>query len=99
MTSPRSSASPLANGYFVELSALAGRQLRKLDRQVQRRILGALTLLKDTPRPPASKALVGYPGYLRVRVGDYRIVYMVVDERLVVLVLTMGHRREVYRDL
>ena len=55
--------------------------------------------MRDTPRPPASKPLVGHPGYLRVRVGDYRIVYRLEEDKLVVLVLTMGHRREVYRDL
>ena len=89
----------MAENYHVELSPQAARALRKLDRQVQRRIIGALILLKDTPRPPASKALVGHPGFLRVRVGDYRIVYTVEDEKLVVLALKVGHRRDVYRGL
>ena len=45
------------------------------------------------------RALTGHPGYLRVRVGDYRIAYTVDDGRLLVLVLAVGHRRDVYRDL
>jgi mRNA interferase RelE/StbE len=89
----------LADRYDVQLSTQAGRQLRKLERQVQRRILGALMLLANTPRPSVSKVLSGTDGYLRVRVGDYRIVYKIEDHQLVVLVLMLGHRREVYRDL
>ncbi len=73
--------------------------MRKLDRQAQQRILGALHLLSTNPRPPKAKSLTGHPGYMRVRVGDYRIVYTIDDGRLVVLVLAIGHRREVYRDL
>jgi mRNA interferase RelE/StbE len=59
--------------------------------------VAALVLLQTNPRPPGSTALVGRPGELRVRVGDHRIVYEIVDDRLVVLVLTIGHRRDVYR--
>ena len=99
MRSPGSWASSLADEYVVELSPAAARSLRKLDRHVQRRILGALVLLRETPRPPAAKALVSHPGYLRVRTGDYRVVYTIEDRRLLVLVLALGHRREVYRDL
>lgn len=99
MRSPGSWVSSLADEYVVELSPAAARSLRKLDRQVQRRILGALVLLRETPRPPAAKSLVGHPGYLRVRTGDYRVVYTIEERRLLVLVLALGHRREVYRDL
>ncbi|WP_241983467.1 type II toxin-antitoxin system RelE family toxin [Cryobacterium tagatosivorans] len=89
----------MADDYVVELSPAAARSLRKLDRQVQRRILGVLLLLRETPRPPAAKSLVGHPLYLRVRTGDYRIVYTIQGQKLLVLVLALGHRREVYRDL
>lgn len=55
-------------------------------------------MLADNPRPAAARALVGAPGRLRIRVGDWRIIYRVEDARLVVLVVEVGHRREVYRD-
>lgn len=62
---------------------------------VRHRLQGAIALLAQDPRPPAARALKGGPG-LRVRVGDYRIIYTVDDEVLLVVVVTLGHRREVY---
>jgi len=70
--------------------------LRKLDREIRPRIEGAIALLAEDPRPPASRPLGGRDGY-RVRVGDYRIIYTVQDDVLLVVVVTLGHRREVYR--
>lgn len=83
--------------YAVELTTRAAKTLGKLDRPTQRRILAALVLLRTNPRPPGMTALVGRPGELRVRVGDHRMVYEVLDDRLVLLVLTVGHRRDVHR--
>lgn len=83
--------------YRVELSPVAGRELRKLDRVAQRRIQAAIELLADNPRPPGARKLVGSDGEWRVRTGDYRIVYEIRDDVLVVLVLTVGHRREIHR--
>ena len=60
------------------------------------RIEGALALLAQDPRPPASRPLKGRPGY-RVRVGDYRIIYTVEDDVLLIVVVALGHRRDVYR--
>ncbi len=69
--------------------------LRKLDPQIRRRVQGAIALLVQDPRPPGARALKGRPG-LRVRVGDYRLIYTVHDEVLLVVVLTLRHRRDVY---
>ncbi|MDQ3114151.1 MAG: type II toxin-antitoxin system RelE/ParE family toxin [Actinomycetota bacterium] len=52
-------------------------------------------MLSQDPRPPAARALQGRPG-LRIRVGDYRIIYTVTDDVLLVVVVTIGHRRDVY---
>jgi len=82
--------------YRVALSPLAARQLRKLDAQARRRIQAALDLLAEQPRPPAATRLVGGAGEWRVRTGDHRIVYEIEDDHLQVLVLRLGHRREVY---
>jgi mRNA interferase RelE/StbE len=85
--------------YTVALSPAAARQLRKFDPRARRRIQAALELLADNLRPPVAKQLVGGAGEWRVRTGDYRIVYEIDDDVLLVLVLTMGHRREVHRKL
>jgi mRNA interferase RelE/StbE len=81
--------------YRIELRPAAVRALKKLDPPIRRRIQGAITLLADDPRPPAARALRGRPG-LRVRVGDYRIIYTVADDVLLIVVVTVGHRRDVY---
>ena len=83
--------------YRISLSPAAARQLRKFDPQVRRRIQGVLELLAVEPRPPAATRLVGGSGEWRVRTGDYRIVYEIEDQELLVLVLRVGHRREIYR--
>ncbi len=82
-------------GYRIELRPAAVRALRKIDPSVRHRLQGAIALLAQDPRPPAARALKGRPG-LRVRVGDYRIIYTVNDDVLLVVVVTLGHRREVY---
>jgi mRNA interferase RelE/StbE len=82
--------------YRVEVRPAALRALRKLDPTVRPRIEGAIILLAEDPRPPASRPLTGRPAY-RVRVGDYRIIYTVHDDLLLIIVVTLGHRRDVYR--
>ncbi len=81
--------------YRIELRPAAVRSLRKLDPQVRRRVQGAIALLAQNPRPPGARALQGRPG-IRVRVGDYRIIYTIEDDVLVVVVVRLGHRRDVY---
>jgi mRNA interferase RelE/StbE len=85
--------------YRIELTRDALRALAKLDKPVRRRIQTAIDKLADDPRPAGTIALRGYPGAFRVRAGDYRIVYVVNDDRLLVVVIDVGHRREIYRNL
>jgi len=82
--------------YRVSLAPSAARELRKFDPDVRRRIQAALDLLATEPRPPAATRLVGGSGEWRVRTGNYRIVYEINDDQLLVLVLRMAHRREIY---
>jgi len=84
--------------YRVTLAPAAKRQLRKFDPQARRRIQAAIDLLAAEPRPPAATRLVGGAGEWRVRTGDYRIVYEIHDEELIVLVLRVGHRRNIYQE-
>ncbi|WP_130176974.1 type II toxin-antitoxin system RelE/ParE family toxin [Cryobacterium sp. SO1] len=81
--------------YRIEFRPAAVRALRKIDARDRGRIQGAIALLGEDPRPPGAKALQGRDG-LRVRVGNYRIIYTVQDEILLILVLTLGHRKDVY---
>ncbi len=82
--------------YRVEVRPAALRALGKLGPKVRPRIEGAIALLAEDPRPPALRPLIGRPAY-RARVGDYRIIYMVQDDLLVIVVVSLGHRRDVYR--
>lgn len=84
--------------FRITVAPAAARQLRTLDPPARRRVQAAIELLADEPRPPAATRLVGGGGEWRVRTGDYRIVYEVDDGVLLVLVVAVGHRREIYRD-
>lgn len=82
--------------YEITYAQSALKSLRKLDRSVARRVLTAIDALARNPRPPGCLQLKGGSGEMRIRVGDYRIVYDVNDGEVVVLVLAVGHRREIY---
>lgn len=83
--------------YRVQVAPAAVRQLRKLDGSALRRVQAAIELLAVEPRPSGAKKLVGGDGEWRVRTGDYRIVYEINDGVLLVLVVAVGHRREIYQ--
>jgi mRNA interferase RelE/StbE len=82
--------------YRIEVAPAALRQLRKLDRAAQRRVQAAIELLAAEPRPSGAKKLVGGGGEWRVRTGDYRVVYEIHDNVLLILVVAVGHRRDIY---
>jgi mRNA interferase RelE/StbE len=79
----------------------AVRQLRAIPQSAALTILRALTPLGDDPRRPDAdiKKLAGYADRYRLRVGDYRVIYEIADEQLIILVVGIGHRREAYRIL
>lgn len=85
--------------YTVEVAPAARRQIRRLPRIVQKRIIKKLEALEEDPRPPGVEKLSGGADFYRLRVGDYRIIYRVEDQILWVLVLKVGDRKEVYRKL
>lgn len=82
--------------YRIELRPAAVRALKKIHPEDKERIQGAIALLGQDPRPPKAIALSGRPGY-RVRVGDYRIIYTIQDDVLLVVVVNLGHRRDIYQ--
>lgn len=85
--------------YLVELTPAATRELKRLtkrDQELARQLVQAIVDLEEQPRPPGCKKLKGLKATFRIRHGDYRIIYDVQDERLSILVIRLGHRREVY---
>jgi mRNA interferase RelE/StbE len=84
--------------YKVLFKPSADRALQKLSRDVQRRIIGDVAMLAHDPRPAGTVKLAGDDNLWRIRIGNYRVVYEIHDERLVVLVLRVAHRKDVYRQ-
>ena len=87
-------------GWTVEVGDFAERQLRKLDAPVRRRVLDWLDDRIEgckNPRHFGEALKGGRTGLWRYRIGDYRVICEIQDQRLVVLALAVGHRREIYR--
>jgi mRNA interferase RelE/StbE len=85
--------------YEAQIARRAVKAIGTLPRREQQRVRAAIELLADNPRPPGCVALAGEERAYRVRVGDYRIGYEVLDQQLVIQVVRVAHRREVYRQL
>ena len=75
----------------------AQKALDKMDTDLRERMVRAIRLLEDDPRHPGVIKLTGPEDLYRVRAGEWRIVYAIRDHELVVIVIRIGHRREVYR--
>ncbi len=85
--------------YRIEFAPAAERAFRRLAEDIRRRLRPRIDALAENPRPHGVETLEGEKGLHRVRVGDYRIIYQIRDEVLMVLVVGIGHRREIYRKL
>ena len=85
--------------YRIEFAPRADRQFRALERSLQVRLRRRIDSLAENPRPQGIKKLEGEEDLYRLRVGDYRIIYQIQEKRLIVLVVGVGHRAEVYRGL
>ncbi len=83
--------------YRLELKTAAVRGLRNLPQDVQKRVVRKIEALGQNPRPAGVEKLKGLTDLYRLRVGDYRILYQILDKVLLVLVVQVGHRREIYR--
>ena len=84
------------DSYNIEWKHSAARELRKLLREAVLRILQAVEHLATEPYPHGVRKLVGSEHTYRIRVGDYRVVYNVVSSALIIQIVRVGHRREVY---
>ena len=85
--------------YRVDVARVADRALAKIEASARKRILERIAALGDDPQPAGSKKLTGEVDAYRLRVGDYRVLYRIEEKVLLILVVKIGHRREVYRGL
>ncbi len=83
--------------YRVEVTNQAIKNLKKLPKPIVERLLKAARSLKENPRPEACKKLRGFENLYQIRVGDWRIIYTIEDDLLLVLVITIKSRGEVYK--
>ena len=83
--------------YNVELTPAAQKQFKKLTTQLQDKIWEAIENIALDPRPYGYKKIVSRLGCYRIRIGDYRIIYSINDQIITILILQIGHRRDVYR--
>ena len=86
------------SAYRIVFPPAARRQLAALDATARRRVARRIEALATEPRPPGGEVLKGGQGELRVRVGDWRVIYAVRDRELLVLVIKTGYRSDVYRE-
>ena len=82
--------------YSLEIKPAAGKELDRLDNALFARIDRKILVLAENPRPPGSKKLRGYKDQWRIRVGDWRVVYVIDDAAKRVSITRVAHRREVY---
>lgn len=85
--------------YTIELTPQAFRQFKKLPRDAQTQVRNCIDALISDPRPPGCENISGWPGLHRVRTGNYRAIYEVQDTQLLVLVVLIGDRRDIYQRL
>ena len=82
--------------YKIEISQSAERQLKKLRGDDQRRVVKAMLSLIDDPFPKGSRKLTGYDDVFRIRAGQFRILYSVSGRKLIIIILKIGQRKDVY---
>ena len=83
--------------YSILLAPPAERQLRSFSSAIQKRLVNRMKTLQQDPRPPGVKKLADEDHLYRIREGDFRIIYTIQDEELIILVLKIGNRKDVYR--
>lgn len=83
--------------YQIRWKPSAEKDLRKLPRPVIQRIVTAVSDLASDPQPPGSRKLVGSAHTFRIRIGDYRVIYDVQNSELVIEIVRVAHRKDVYR--
>lgn len=83
--------------YCIEFKSSAKKELAKLPKSIAEKIVVSIKSLADNPRPDGCKKLKGAESVYRIRINDYRVVYSIIDQCLIIQVIKIGHRKEVYQ--
>ena len=83
--------------YDIEITRSAEKQLKRLPPDDQQRVVAAILPLSEDPFPRGSRKLSGYDDVFRIRVGRYRVLYSASGRKLIIIILKIGHRKNVYR--
>ena len=83
--------------YAIVVVPSAQRALQQIDKRDQKRIVVRIDALAQDPHPPGSRKMQGGTDEFRIRVGDYRVSYSVNDTEITIVVIRIGHRRDIYR--
>jgi len=82
--------------YSVKYTPAASRQIGRLNKELQARLKPKIAKLAENPRPPGYKKLKSFDNHYRIRVGDYRVIYEIHDDVLLVLIVKVGPREDIY---
>jgi len=85
--------------YNIDISRTAEKRLKKINKRDRDKIVQALLGLCDDPYRRGSRKLSGYDDVFRIRVGKYRVIYSISDKKLTVIILKIGHRKDVYQEV
>jgi len=85
--------------YKVEIKKSAQKEIRKLPQSVRMKIIQKINKLYSEPMPVGAEKIKGYDNRYRLRQGDYRILYSIFKDRLVIMIVRVQHRKDVYKDL
>lgn len=83
--------------YSIVFVPSAQRSLQQIEKRDQKRIVARIDALAEDPYPPGARKLSGGTAEFRIRIGDYRVIYSVNDVEILVVVIRIGHRKDVYR--
>ncbi len=81
----------------IKIKRSAAKEIAALPKRDRRRVVSAIEALADDPRPEDARKLTNIENAYRIRVGDYRVVYQIVDNILTVFIVCAGHRKDMYR--
>ena len=91
---------PAPQTWQIVVKASAAKELASLgNKQDRQRIVQAISALAQDPRPPGCEKLSGQADLYRVRIGSFRVVYEIIDSQVVITVMKVGHRKNIYRKL
>jgi mRNA interferase RelE/StbE len=83
--------------YRIEIKSSAAKELEKLPRKMIPKVVTAINGLAENPRPQGVKKLVGFEHTYRIRVGDYRVLYDIFEKKLIIEIIRIRHRKDVYK--